>query len=55
MGWPLGATEMDGAKVPIKVGLTLVLGALDGCGDGIPVSVGTCEGWLDGCADTDGF
>ena len=54
MGWPLGATEMDGAEVPVKVGLTLILGALEGFSVGKLVSVGICEGWLDGCADTDG-
>ena len=48
MGSPLGAAEMDGAEDPANVGLTLILGALEGISVGKLVSVGTCEGWLDG-------
>ena len=54
MGSPLGDAEIDGAEDPDKVGRTLILGALEGISVGKLVSVGTCEGWLDGCADTDG-
>ena len=46
---------MDGAEDPDKVGLTLILGIVEGFSVGMLESVGTCEGWFDGCADTDGF
>ena len=46
---------MDGAEDPAKVGPTLILGIVEGFPVGKLVSVGICEGWLDGCADTDGF
>ena len=45
---------MDGVEDPAKVGLTLILGIVEGFSVGKLESVGTCEGWFDGCADTDG-